>query len=322
MAEPRIVIGTPADVGRCCALASLLEVSASPKPGNVHRFSRPEDHKKSYEQFLSAIAAMTPHYASSAETAYHLARSKQDIKTAMHLGNIIEATCESMMAAQTGGNLLLGHVLLLIPLAASIGTLLAGTERSIGALKSVVGEVVRSGNTDDVISLYKGIKICNPGGLGTVEKFDVNSPGFVAELRKAKATFHDVFAITKDVDSISSEWSSGFAITFTDTFPRLHAIVSSGLTINDAVVQLFLETLAKHPDSLIRRKNGLDMAKSISDQAREIIELGGMNELAGRNAVNALDTKLASAGGRLNPGTTADLAAAALCLLVATGYKP
>ncbi len=180
MVNPKIVIETPVDVGRCCTLASLLEVSASPKPGNVHKFSRPEDHKKSYEQFLAAISAMTPHYASSAEAAWNLARSKQDIKTTLHLGKIIEATCKSMMDAQTGGNLLLGHVLLLVPLAAGMGTLLAGKERSIDALVSIMHDVVRSGSTDDVISLYEGIRTCNPGGLGKVEKFDVNSPGFTA----------------------------------------------------------------------------------------------------------------------------------------------
>ncbi|MHA1700421.1 MAG: triphosphoribosyl-dephospho-CoA synthase, partial [Promethearchaeota archaeon] len=32
------------DIGFCCTLASLLEVSASPKPGNVHRFSKPNEH--------------------------------------------------------------------------------------------------------------------------------------------------------------------------------------------------------------------------------------------------------------------------------------
>ena len=45
-------------VGRCASLAALLEVSAYPKPGNVHRTRDFPDTK--YEHFLAGSVAMGP----------------------------------------------------------------------------------------------------------------------------------------------------------------------------------------------------------------------------------------------------------------------
>ena len=321
MSGVTIVIANPRELGGCCTLAELLEISASPKPGNVHRFSKVEQHGKSYEQFLAAIIAIAPSYVAIAEDAYTLAKSGNDIKEQLHLGPAIKAACEAMVAAQGAGNLLLGHILLLVPLVAAASIYIAQDQDASPDFRGIVHEVTCSGNTDDVIALYEGIRACNPGGLGKVDKFDVTSPDFAGELRASNATFQDAFAINKDKDSISNEWMNAFNITIDESFPRLQDLISNGASINDATVQLFLELLSNHPDSLIARKNDMNIANMVSSKARDAVDAGGMLTPSGRKMVQTLDAELASAGGKLNPGTTADLIAAALFLLLASGYK-
>ncbi len=320
MAGLEVRLGSPGEAARCCTLASLLEVSASPKPGNVHRFSDPDLHGKSYEQFLSAIVAMSPYYVQAADAGYRCVVDGYGIERGLHLGPAIKGACEAMVASQSAGNLLLGHVLLLVPLVAATGAILGVHGRAIAQLRSLVGQVTRSGDTGDVIQFYEGIRACNPGGLGKVERFDVNSPGFKEELQASHASFQDTFSMNKDADAISHEWTSSFETTFTWTLPRLHALVQDGMPINDAIVQTFVELLSRQPDSLIRRKNGEAIATRVSDQARLVVEAGGMLSGAGRDKLRAFDAELAAARGKLNPGTTADLVAAGIFLLLATGY--
>ncbi|MEX2681419.1 MAG: triphosphoribosyl-dephospho-CoA synthase [Candidatus Sigynarchaeota archaeon] len=321
MAGSDIRVSTPAEVGRLCTLSSLLEVSASPKPGNVHRFSDPALHGKSYEQFLSAIVAISPYYAKAANAGFRCVVDGDNIEKSLHLGPIIKGACEAMIASQSAGNLLLGHVLLLVPLAAATGAILGIHGRALAQLRSLVGQVTRSGDTNDVIALYEGIRACNPGGLGKVEKLDVMSPRFKEEIHASNASFQDAFSINKESDSISREWTSSFEITFTWTFPRLLRLMQDGACINDAIVQAFIEMLARQPDSLMRRKNGDAVAARVSDQARAVVEAGGMLSDTGRIKLKAFDEALAAERGKLNPGTTADLVAAGVYLLLAVGTK-
>jgi len=278
-------------------------------------------HGKSYEQFLSAIVAMSPHYVKAADAGYRCVVDGNSLDKGLHVGPVVKGACEAMIASQTGGNLLLGHVLLLVPLVAATGAILGVRGRSIAQLRSLVGQVTRSGDTGDVIAFYEGIRLSNPGGLGKVEKFDVMSPRFKEELQASKATFQDIFSINKDTDSISREWASSFETTFTWTFPRLLSLVQGGTSMNDAIVQTFIELLARQPDSLIRRKNGNAVAARVSDQARVVVEAGGMLSDAGQAKLRAFDEELVAARGNLNPGTTADLVAAGIYLLLATGTK-
>jgi triphosphoribosyl-dephospho-CoA synthase len=321
MAGLEVRLSELSEIGASCSLASLLEVSASPKPGNVHRFSDPRLHGKTYEQFLSAIVAMAPYYVQAADASYQCIANGKGLSRGLHVGPAIKGACEAMVASQSAGNLLLGHVLLLVPLATATGAILRERDKSMGNLRSLVDKVTRSGDTGDVILFYEGIRACNPGGLGKVDKFDVTSPRFKEELQASHASFQDTFSINKDIDSISHEWTSSFETTFTWTIPRLHALVQDGTPINDAIVQTFVELLARQPDSLIRRKNGDAVAARVSDQARVVVEAGGMLSDAGRAKLQSLDAELAAARGKLNPGTTADLVAAGIYLLLATGFK-
>jgi triphosphoribosyl-dephospho-CoA synthase len=313
----RIGVSEPRDISRCAILASLLEVSASPKPGNVHRLSSPRQHDKSYEQFLSAIASLGSHFRDVAEIGFILGRGNKAIEPDLHLGPVFLAALGDMMEWQNGGNLLLGHVLLLLPLAVATGATIGYGKSTIRDIRGVLDHVLASGNTEDVINLYEGIQKCNPGGMGAVDRFDLNNSSFDTELRDANAQFRDVFAASSETDWISQEWMSVFRITFLESFPRLRTLVPA-LGINDAIVQLFLELLATRPDSLILRKSGQD-AVEVTTKARACVDAGGMQTREGREMIEQLDAELVER--KLNPGTTADLIAAAVFLLLVTGFK-
>jgi triphosphoribosyl-dephospho-CoA synthase len=90
----------------------------------------------------------------------------------------------------------------------------------------------------------------------------------------------------------------------------LEAAIGRGLALSDAIVHAFLAQLAWEPDSLIARKHGLAVAVDVSRRASAA--------LAHPQTIPEFDRFLRSPR-RLNPGTTADLTAAALYILIRSG---
>jgi triphosphoribosyl-dephospho-CoA synthase len=79
------------------------------------------------------------------------------------------------------------------------------------------------------------------------------------------------------------------------------------------VVQTYLELLAAVPDTLIARKQGLEVAQAVSAEAARVLAAGGVFSLEGQRAIAELDAHLRVVkDNSFNPGTTADLVAATL----------
>jgi triphosphoribosyl-dephospho-CoA synthase len=126
-------------------------------------------------------------------------------------------------------------------------------------------------------------------------------------------TLRQAMALAADRDTIAAEYLNDYTLTFERTLPTLKAAQARGATTNQAIVQTFLELMAAVPDTLIARKRGFTTAQAVAEQAAEAIAAGGVFSAAGRSAIQALDTRLRQpADNSLNPGTTADLVAAAL----------
>jgi triphosphoribosyl-dephospho-CoA synthase len=77
--------------------------------------------------------------------------------------------------------------------------------------------------------------------------------------------------------------------------------------VNIATVHTFLKILANHPDTLIARKSGEEMAQNVSERAATALELGGLETPEGREMLREMDKSLQQEDGKLNPGTSADL---------------
>ena len=277
----------PDEIALFAQLACVLEASA-PKPGNVAP-GRPFGDV-SYEDFLLSAIVIGPVLGRAAE---------QPLGHTIH--QAIAAT-----ARVTQRNTNLGIVLLLAPLAhAALGSL---------PLRDSLEEVLAGTTVEDAREVYAAIRRAAPGGLGRAESQDVASEPTV--------TLREAMRLAAERDSIAREWTTGFALTFDIGAPALRHARTDGLSWSDATIECFLTILASTKDTLIARKLGSDSACEVSRQARAVLELGGVRAPEGRSALERFDRALRDERNTRNPGTTADLTAAAIFVtLVEHGWQ-
>lgn len=268
---------TPDEIAAAAQLACVLEASAD-KPGNVSP-SRPFADTR-YEDYLASAIVLGPVLAQAGRRP---------------LGQTIDDAITAT-AQVTERNTNLGIVLLLAPLARAA---LRG-----GALREQVRAVLEETTVEDARTAYAAIRRATPGGLGSADSQDVRAEPTVTLLQ--------AMSLAAERDAIASEWRSGFRLTFDVGGPALARARSDGLPWLDAVVECFLRLLAESPDTLIARKLGAGAAADVSCRARAALAAGGVRTGEGRAALHALDETLRDERNTRNPGTTADLTAAAI----------
>ena len=120
-------------------------------------------------------------------------------------------------------------------------------------------------------------------------------------------------------DSIAREYATAFAITFDLAAPALERARTGGLAWDAAVVETFLIVLAAHPDTHIARRAGAELASAVSARARGVLNAGGVRTRDGREALQEMDSALRAGHNTASPGTTADLTAAAIFVVLLAG---
>jgi triphosphoribosyl-dephospho-CoA synthase len=252
-------------------VACILEATAR-KPGNVHRLADfPNDAH--YLDFLLAAAAIA---------------GPLDRARSIGLGpSIFEAAEATRRVVETNANL--GMILLLAPLAC--------VEEG-KPLRDGVAEVLRRTTVDDAISVYRAIRLANPGGLGEVPEQDVAD--------EPSVTLVEAMRLAADRDLVARQYVTDYADLFNLSLPAL----GSGDDLESAIVASFLATLAARPDTLIARKRGRHVAEEASRRAAEAMASGDLD---------ALDAWLRGDGHARNPGATADLIAATLFVALRDG---
>ncbi len=305
-------------IGKCASLAALLEVSAYPKPGNVHRLRDFPDTK--YEHFLAGSISLGSRIRELAEKGQRIGNGKW---SELGIGESILASVKDMMDWQSGGNVHLGIILLFSPLAAAAGSVMKEGVVNLEDLRSTLDKVISEAPPLDSVNIYRAIdEAMSKENLGAVDQLDVKDTSSLNRILEEGLTPRDIFKECQARDAICNEWVTGFNVTFTEGYPFLRKRLDEGASINEATVDTFLKILAEHPDSLIQRKSGKKAAITVSQKAREIIQAGGAATEAGMKMLWSLDDELSSENGSLNPGTTADLTAASLFLLLLTGWRP
>jgi len=307
-------------VRRCATLAALLEVSAYPKPGNVHRTRDLPDTR--YEHFLAAGVAIGKSMGRLAVRGYEAEGGLRRWSEIGLGGLILEAVTDSL-AWQGGGNVNLGVVLLFAPMAAAAGSILMRRKTvDVSDLRGKLELVTRSTTPEDAALVYEAIRAAmTPRVLGEVNELDVYDPESTSELVERGLTLIDVFGLCSRRDHICREWTTGFSVTFEEGYPYLKAALGS-VDGNTAIVDTFLHILSGNPDTLIARKSGKALAEEVSGRAGRILEEGGSGSEVGGEMIRSLDDELAEAGGALNPGTTADLTASSLFVALLEGWRP
>lgn len=303
-------------VANCARLAALLEVSAYPKPGNIHRLS--DFPETSYEHFLAGGVALGSAMGKLAERA-SATQAWGDVR----LGEGIREAVNETFRWQSGGNTHLGIILLFAPLSAGAGAALTHGDIEVEKLREYTKSIISWATPQDSLDIYAAIdRAMSSENLGSSDELDVKDQRSSERIITENITPLKVFEICRDRDLICREWVTGFSTVFETGYPTLNHRISEGCSINEATVDTFLKILSENPDSLIKRKAGVEAAGQVSERAREIIEAGGSASKEGSRMLWSLDEELKKENGKLNPGTTADLTAASLYVLVLSGWRP
>jgi triphosphoribosyl-dephospho-CoA synthase len=270
-------------IGQCATLACLWEVTI-PKPGNVHRGADFED--LTFADFLASAVAIAP--------AMNAAPKNRIGQTVL---NAVRAT-QGVVSTNTN----LGTVLLLAPLAT------VSTEISIETGLSVVLSDLEA---DDAILVYRAIQESGAGGLGSVESMDVagEAPTDLLVGMQAAAEY----------DLVAQQYVNGFQQILQCVCPWIIDGINRSWNLAESVVHAHVRLMSEFPDSLIRRKCGAKVADESAVRAAGVLDAGEPRNDNYRRALNDVDFWLRADGHRRNPGTTADIIAAGLFLLIREG---
>jgi triphosphoribosyl-dephospho-CoA synthase len=269
-----------ADVGCLATMACLLEATAR-KPGNVHPGASFADLH--YRDFVASAAAIAPAMAAAC---------------GRRLGSTVHRAVRATRIS-TGTNTNLGTVLLLVPLA----MVPRGTEIEAG-----VAAVLAALDADDARQVYAAIRLACPGGLGSAEQADVLGPppdDLVWAMRQSAGR-----------DLVARQYANGFDDVLTFVAPAIAGQIDRGQTLEASIIHTQLSLMARTPDSLIARKCGHDVAAESAERARRALVAADQGPAAAAAELRVLDAWLRADGHRRNPGTTADMIAAGLFVLL------
>ena len=303
-------------ISRCLELAILYEVSGYPKPGNVHRTA--DFPETTFEDFLASAVAIAPSFRRAAEQGIRVSEGEIG-PSEVGIGSVIKDAVDRMLRSQSGGNTLLGAIILLAPIAAAAGMTKVF---SLPRLRKKIKVIVESTTPEDAVAVYDAIALVNPGGLNKAAELDVTDPKSKKTILDEGVTLLDTFKIASSYDSITSEWVNNYPITFDLGYPYFVSQLEETGDINTATVHAFLKILSEVPDTFISRKVGQSKAESISAEAKKVLNEGGLTTPLGRNLLDKLDSSLRDTKHDLSPGTTADITEAVLALNNLNGYKP
>lgn len=209
---------------------------------------------------------------------------------------ILEAVAASAEVTRSNANL--GIVLAIAPLAAAA----AATPRAVAEVLGRLGPA-------DAADVWRAIALARPGGLGTSDRHDLAAP--------PPADLMEAMRAAADRDQIARLWATGYAGLFAGPVADLEEELALGRPLDEAIVRVHLRQLAREPDSLVARRHGVAVAADVSARAAAVLAAGD----AWQEAAAAFDRSL-RAPRRINPGTTADLVAAALYILLREARLP
>lgn len=271
----------PGSLGWCATTACLWEVAA-PKPGNIYRGADFDD--VTYDDFVKGAEAIGP----------VIDRAPQ-----LGLGATVLAAAQATREA-VGTNTNLGTLLLLAPLACAAG--------KPGDWRIAATRLVASTTPRDTALVYEAIRAASPGGMGEVEQADISESAPIISLWEA-------MRLAADRDTIALQYVNGFEQVW-EAADLVVDFYSSGEALGAAIVRAHVALMSRYADSLIARKCGAAVARESRARAAVVLERHTEGQRLYEAALAEFDAWLRSDAHRRNPGTTADLIAAGLFVLL------
>jgi len=281
-------------IARCAQLAMLLEVSATPKPGNIDRDHNYTDTR--FEDFLASAVGVYPVLEKAA-------------RSGSGAGSLIREAVEESGKWQTGGNTHFGAFILLIPLVMAAGRCAKKT-----SLQWHARRIVRETTVEDAVEFYRAFSEAKVK-VKHVEELDLGDTASIDKIKAQGWTLYDMMKISSSYDMIAEEWVNGFRKTFDCAGSIQEMVEEKG--INDAVVHTFMFNLAFHKDTFIQTKFDSKKAEEISLRAEKIFEKSFLENTT--DEIKTFDEELLSEG--INPGSTADIIIAGLFVSLFEGMR-
>lgn len=288
LASYRQLIATPLDaVSWACALEAT-----APKLGNVHPSAAFDDLR--WRHFAAAADAL-----------------REGLAGHERLGVAVRAAVvRSLRMCPSNANL--GIALLLTPLQLATERCLAVGQRlpvERREQRAVVAEILDGLDEEDAAEVFAAIRLANPGGLGSSPAMDVR------DRNATPGNLREAMRLARDWDQIARAYDDGFTTIYEGVVPRLEQSLVMQGDLLLAIRQTQLALLAERPDTLIRRKCGRAVAAEVQRRAGEVLRSDPPHRMERQTAFDAF---LRADGNRRNPGTTADLIAAGLHVLLSS----
>lgn len=273
-------------VAQNAQLALLLEVTSTPKPGNVDREREYPDLR--FEHFVTGAVGAYDGLAIAGDGGA--------------VGNAFERAIAGM-SDQEGGNTQFGAILLVTPLAIAA---VDGDLSPEGARA-----VAESTTVEDAVDFYRafdhvGVAVDEPPE--ELSAPDVRRGSDAApDIREQGLTLYDVLAESANVDGLAAEWTSGFPRTF-ETARRIEARDGP---VADRAAAVFLELLAEEIDTFVVTQHDMETAREVQRRAQAALD--------GEESVRSLAAEFVER--EINPGTTADLIAGGIFIALERGIE-
>ena len=297
-------------LGTFVAAACLVEAS-SIKAGNVHPHASFDNMDYGHFRLSAEVIGKT------IDTLF-----SKTLDTRSKAPSVGDCIYEMTFATrqQVGVNTNLGTLILLGPLLVATHKLDSNVI-DYTELQQSVSRVLATLNRTDSEAIYKSIQIANPGGLGTSKQMDAHN--------EPPASILDAMSFAQQKDDVAKQWVSDYEAVFSLAMSLRELVDGQKQQSPDwleAISLAQIEYLASNVDSLIVRKNNIELAIEVKRRAEKLISLRSSTLSSSTLSSSAslqsdlldyqqqwieFDDFLRADGNRRNPGTTADLLAAA-----------
>lgn len=316
--------------------SSLTEIRSWIKPGNVHRTV--DFPNTTYQDFLSAAYNAIESWKNLYETLYEDYMDKTKNIADYYTEFLIQAV-DQMMSVQKGGNVLLGHFMLIAPVFITSAFSYHKHIESNKQFWDFNMKILEKSSYKNTIDLYKAINAANPGGLGKIDKYDLTDENSIRQIETDNVTLLDIFVESAERDTISRELGYNYQFIRNAVMPRFvklideygdsinpfigkfsrtmirDDIIKISPKFNELIVRLYLFILGSKPDTLIVRKTNVDEAENVSKKSMQLYnDYYSLDPGVWFMKVDKFDVQLQKNKGKTNPGTTADLLATSIFL--------
>lgn len=265
----------------CIVWACEQEVMA-PKPGNVNPDS--DGHQMQVDDFLRSAAMIAP------------AMAKPDLTVGQR---ILQGVIATRQVVDCNTNL--GIILLFAPIIQA-----AWQATDFAKLHETLAEVLNNLTIADAEACYQAIQMAEAGNLGETSEQDIR--------RKPTVTLQEAMFLAQNRDSIARQYVNNYNEVWEIAFKELTNSLNCGEKVEWATAFAYLNVLSRVPDTLISRKFSRQKAQAVSEQAQLFIAKKNNNTTlrSMQHELRDWDQQLKRLA--INPGTTADICAAALLL--------